>query len=283
MKKTIFGTCALLMVVSLGLFAQTNPSTKKSRSIQCQIVPTTPFSRSCQAKYTGVKKSNPKMGSRISRSLNWGGYASLTNLTHPTIGSVSGVRGVWKVPSIRPSANTSYSACWVGIDGYSNETVEQIGTAQAWVNGHSVYYAWFSMYPGPSYEILGFPVNPKDRIKAEVSYVGNNVFEMVIKNLSRGVYFVVPSSYTTLAGVQRTSAEWIVEAPSLVTILPLTHFSPVPFSHCVTTIKGSSGKIDSRRWKNSRIIMVTENGAVKAKPSTLSHSGKKFTVKWHHQ
>ena len=224
------------------------------------------------------------MGSRVSKSLNWGGYATVTSRTLPEVGSVSYVSGKWIVPKVRPTTNTSFSAAWVGIDGYSNSTVEQIGTTQAWINGQPVYYAWFSMYPGPAYELLGFPVNPKDTIRAEVTYIGEDIFELVIRNLTQKVYFVVPSSYTTMSGPQRTSAEWIMEAPSLGSaILPLARFSSIPFSHCIATIKGKTGSINNHAWKNDRIIMVSEDGTYKAVPSPLSKSGKNFSVKWCHE
>jgi hypothetical protein len=283
MKKTVFGICALLTSVSLGLFAQSD-SSSGLQEIQCEIVPTTPFSTSSQATYSGGKKSGLQMGSRTSSSLNWSGYASFTSKSLPEVGSVSYVAGEWKVPKVHPTEDTSYAASWVGIDGYSNGTVEQIGTTQGWENGHSIYYAWFQMYPGPSYEILGFPVNPKDHIKAEVTYIGNNIFELVIRNLTKKVFYVVPSIYTTTSGPQRTSAEWILEAPSInLGILPLARFSSISFSQCIATIQGKTDSINNHNWKDDRIIMVTEDGTYKAVPSSLSKSGKNFSVKWRHE
>jgi hypothetical protein len=131
---------------------------------------------------------------------------------------------------------------------------------------------------------VGFPVNPKDQIKAEVTYVGGNIFELVIRNLTQKVYYVVPSSYTTASGPQRTSAEWILEAPSTTAgILSLARFSSISFSHCIATIQGKTESIDNHNWKDDRIIMVTEDGTYKAVPSSLSKSGKNFSVKWRHE
>ena len=280
MKNMVLGGVFLSAALSCGFCAQ--PDTE--REAECQLVPMTPFSTSNHAQYARTRGATLQMGSKNAKSLNWSGYAALTNLNFPEFGSVSAVRGEWKVPSVHPSTQNSYSAAWVGIDGYTNDTVEQIGTAQGWLNGHADYYTWFSMYPGPSYELLGFPLNPKDKISAEVSYVGGEVFELIIRNLTQHVYYVVPSLYTTSTGLQRTSAEWILEAPSDdYSILPLAKTSPTPFSHCVATIKGKSGKISSSHWKNSRITMVTSNKTVKAKPTKLFHSGKSFNVTWHHQ
>src|SRR5215831_3494434 len=58
-------------------------------------------------------------------STNWSGYA-ITGAK----GSVSDVRASWVVPSIvgQCPSTDQYSSFWVGIDGYSSNTVEQIGT-----------------------------------------------------------------------------------------------------------------------------------------------------------
>ena len=60
--------------------------------------------------------------------------------------SVSYVAGSWVVPTVSTKTN-GYSSVWVGIDGYSSSTVEQIGTEEDVVNGKATYYAWYEMYP----------------------------------------------------------------------------------------------------------------------------------------
>jgi len=66
-------------------------------------------------------------------STNWSGYAAQTNLNNPQSGAVTGVGGSWIVPTVM---GNGYSAVWVGIDGYSSPTVEQLGTEEDIVNGH---------------------------------------------------------------------------------------------------------------------------------------------------
>src|SRR5215472_3488086 len=69
-------------------------------------------------------------GNQVTSS-NWSGYA-VTGAK----GSVSDVTGSWIVPTMDCSTTpTGYSAMWVGIDGYSSNTVEQIGTESDCVNG----------------------------------------------------------------------------------------------------------------------------------------------------
>ena len=51
-----------------------------------------------------------------------------TSQTRPQSNAVSDVKGTWTVPTVTSSSVNSYSAVWVGIDGYADNTVEQIGT-----------------------------------------------------------------------------------------------------------------------------------------------------------
>ena len=81
------------------------------------------------------------------------------------------------------SRGTTYSAEWVGIDGYNSNTVEQIGTELDITNGTPSYYAWYEMYPSDSYNITSdttktgaivpnssFTVKPGNTISASVVY-----------------------------------------------------------------------------------------------------------------
>src|ERR1700683_4370004 len=88
-------------------------------------------------------------------SPNWAGYASLTSLTKPTVDSVTNVKGQWTVPTLDCAKNRSdtYSSVWVGIDGYSDSTVEQLVTEQDCNRSTPVYYAWYELYPSYAEEI----------------------------------------------------------------------------------------------------------------------------------
>src|SRR5579863_5901680 len=97
-------------------------------------------------------------------SSNWSGYAVSSGAN-----SVSYVAGSWIVPTV--SATTSgYSSVWVGIDGYSSSTVEQIGTEADVSGGKVTYYAWYEAYPSASVKISTMTVKPGDAITASVAY-----------------------------------------------------------------------------------------------------------------
>ena len=215
-------------------------------------------------------------------SLNWSGYAAATNISSPQQNSVTGVSGSWTIPTLTPSTN-AYSSFWVGIDGYSDATVEQIGTEQDWINGAQHNYVWFEMYPSGSFEIVGFPINPGDHFSAFVTYSGNSIFKLSITNNTRNVTYAVPTKYTTSANAKRSSAEWIVEAPYSNGILPLADFGVASLTNCSATINNVTGPINSSHWQNDALTMTTQNHIVKAIPSSLTSGGTDFTVTWQHE
>ncbi len=224
----------------------------------------------------------PHMWAGSSSSLNWAGYAVTASP-----GSVSDVRGSWIVPAIQgtcPSTN-QYSSFWVGIDGYSSSTVEQTGTDSDCRSGSPAYYAWYEFYPHPSKVISGLSVRAGDTISAEVAFSGGR-FTVTIRDLTTGGSF---SASAKVSSAQRSSAEWIAEAPSSSGgILPLADFGAVSFgadttgvaSTCFATIGGVSGAIGSFGSNVQSIMMVTSSGTAKAQPSSLSADGTSFSVTW---
>ena len=73
---------------------------------------------------------------------NWSGYLAESNLDAPENYAVTDVKGQWRVPSIDPSASNSYSAVWVGTDGWGSvtrTTMEQIGTEEDYYKGSYHY------------------------------------------------------------------------------------------------------------------------------------------------
>src|SRR5947209_2586719 len=216
-------------------------------------------------------------------STNWSGFA-----VTGSAGSVSDAKGSWVVPTIQgncPSTN-QYSSFWVGIDGYSSGTVEQTGTDSDCQNGVPTYYAWYEFYPHPSFLINGITVHPGDTMSAEASFGGSR-FTVTITDVTTGQSF---SKSARVASAQRSSAEWIAEAPSSSGgILPLADFGTVILGLDNTgqantnyaTISGTTGAIGSFGANVQVITMVSQsNGATKASPSALSSDGTSFSVTW---
>ena len=208
-------------------------------------------------------------------STNWSGYA-VTGAS----GSVSDAKGSWTVPAIQgtcPSTN-QYSSFWVGIDGFNSGTVEQTGTDSDCQNGTPTYYAWFEFFPHPLFLINGLTITPGDHMTAEANFNGRS-FTVTITDTSTGASF---STSSKVSRAQRSSAEWIAEAPSSSGgVLPLADFGTVSFSADTARVSGTTETIGSFGSSVQVITMVSSSGAVKAQPSSLSGTnGDSFSATW---
>ncbi len=281
--------CAILCISSVFAHDDNHINREDYQQIECTIVPIVHPSgeRTAEAHYVSHPYIPAPESARTSRTLatstNWSGYVAANRLSAPQQGSVSAVSGTWVVPTLKPTPDHTYCSLWVGIDGYNSSTVEQIGTEHDWNNGAQENYAWFEMYPGASYAINGFPLHPGDVISASVRYIGNSTFVMTLHNDTRRVTSTIPTQYTRSSVAQRKSAEWIVEAPYLNGILPLSNFGIARLSKCMATINGVAARLRNSSWQNMGIEMITPTGAAKAIPSAIASDNASFTVTWKHE
>ncbi len=206
---------------------------------------------------------------------NWSGYA-VTGAK----GSVTDVKASWIVPAIaEPCPSTDqYASFWAGIDGYSSNTVEQIGTDSDCQNGKPVYYAWFEFYPHPSFPIESMTIHPGDVISAEVSAGAKGKFMVTITDVTTNQTF---TTSTKIPSAAQSSAEWIAEAPYSGGVLPLADFGIVWFSADQTTAGKATGPIGSFPSADvDEITMVDRSDATKALPSSLSKNESSFSIAW---
>lgn len=197
-------------------------------------------------------------------STNWSGYAAAS-------GTYTSVSASWTEPTVKCSS-TAYSSFWVGLDGYNSTTVEQTGTDSDCNGRTPTYYAWYEMYP--AYPVnLSKTVKPGDALSASVTAGSNHSFTLKISDSTQNWTFTVTK---TLTSAKQSSAEVIAEAPSSNSgVLPLADFGTVNFSNSL---------VDGQAIGNFNpveIVMVTNNGTVKAQPSALS-GGTAFSVTWKH-
>ncbi|MCL5068951.1 MAG: G1 family endopeptidase [Thaumarchaeota archaeon] len=220
--------------------------------------------------------SRPMIRAGTATSTNWAGYA----VTSPA-GSVTDAKGSWTVPTLSCGSSTTYVALWVGIDGYSDSTVEQTGILGQCSNGVASYSAWYEFYPNPSFTISGFTVKPGDIVSADVSYSGR--FTVTLTDGSQSF-----ATSKNVHSAQRSSAEWIAEAPSSGgSILALANFGTSYFGSDYTavpntnyaTINGVTGTIASFGSSVQEITMVSSStNPSSAQPSALSSDGTSFSV-----
>lgn len=197
-------------------------------------------------------------------------------------------KGSWVQSAATCSTNSAqYASFWVGIDGYSSDSVEQLGTDSD-CNGRNrpAYYAWYEMYPAHSVELSPskYPVKPGDTLSATVSVTGT-AFTLSIAS-SEGWTFT-----TTLggAGLAQSSAEWIAESPEICThrctLAQLSDFGAVNFSNSEAAVSaGAMQPISSFTYDSGphEIIATTSNGTVRAQPSALGAGGTSFSIAWRH-
>lgn len=101
----------------------------------------------------------PSANRGTSTSTNWSGYAvDGTDATQ--------VIGTWTEPAVTCGATeNSWSSLWVGIDGDTSNTVEQIGTDSDCDSGTPTYYAWYELYLKSEVN-LAMTVSPGDSMTA---------------------------------------------------------------------------------------------------------------------
>ena len=222
------------------------------------------------------------------QSSNWAGYA-----VHRAGISFAKVTGTWTQPQATCSGGRpTYSAVWVGIGGYNvtSQALEQTGTeADCTAGGHAVSGAWYELVPAPSRTIKR-TIAPGDRVRGTVVVNGNQV-TMTLSDLTRHRSF---TKRLHVAHVDTTSAEWILEAPTVCTgaaschMLPLADFGSAGFTAAsAVTTTGHRGSITDPEWTATRISLaaggrqfVSDPGAYMAAavPSAPGSEGSAFTV-----
>ncbi len=217
------------------------------------------------------------VGHATTASTNWSGYATYANGT-----TFMSVKGRWVQPAAScPTSKVQASSFWVGLDGYTSNSVEQTGTdADCVGTNRPSYYAWYELYPAAPVN-LGLKITPGDTISARVTMSGSS-FTFFLKDVSTGQSF---STTKSVSGAALSSAEWVAEAPSSCTVhsckvLPLANFGKVRFTGSYTTGDGHTGTISDPAWSNDKVVMVTTGGSVKAQPSNLNSAGTAFSVSW---
>jgi hypothetical protein len=194
-------------------------------------------------KLPGVAK--PVSGTATSfPSLNWSGFAD-TSATS-TAADFTNVSGHWTIPAVScPSGpyrtSGAYIANWIGIDGFSDDTVEQLGTGAQCFEGVLYYYVWYEMFPAGTVEegttaCINDNVNcpqPGDQISASVNVTpgtaGNNNYALSLTDHTRPQEsFSVTASCATTTCTD-SSAEWVIERPAYEPIAGLFQFVPLVY------------------------------------------------------
>jgi hypothetical protein len=205
-------------------------------------------------------------GIPIQYSGNWSGYVAL-----PKAGKAKSFKyaaGSYSVPSVNCTAtNYAFSYHWVGLDGWTDGTVEQDGIGSFCVSGTPTYFAWYEMFPAGVTE--EFAVNPGDAITSSVTYNGGGSYTMQLTDQTSGQNFDVA---TTCAGTcSNSSAEVITEGYTSSPYQGTADFGEEHYDTAsVQSAKGLSGGLTSTNWNTvESIALGATTGGIDTEPGPL--------------
>ena len=154
-----------------------------------------------------VRTSVPGNSGLPTISENWSGYAA----TSPK--KFTFVNSTFTQPKITcPGVKNQWTSNWVGLDGFTDQTVEQDGTFAMCGGANSktpVYTAWYELFPAGSVSV--FSVKAGDKMNVSVRFASGK-FTLTVADLTSGKKVVHTATCTTCT---RASAEWIIERPAL--------------------------------------------------------------------
>jgi hypothetical protein len=206
-------------------------------------------------------------------SYNWSGYADSST----TANTFTGVSATWRQPATQCSPEQELTAYWVGLDGYSNATVEQDGTLAYCFEGVAYYYTWWEMYPGASVTV-GSTVQPGDVIAASVERRGTSYTLALRDYTSPANSFSTVQSCTTCTN---ESAEWIAERPAFpIGITPLAYFRNWTPVGAVQTSSGAKGPISAGPNPTQITMFDATQTYPLDKVSGLIAGGSSFVAHW---
>jgi Peptidase A4 family len=226
----------------------------------------------------GLKPGSPNStagarGAAQVGSYNWSGYADTSSP-----GTFTAVSATWREPATPCTPEQRLVATWAGLDGFSDQTVEQAGTLAYCFEGQVTYYTWYELYPAATVTV-GSTVRPGDLISVSVTRSGTSYTLTVTDHNSP------PNSFTTVqscSSCQNSSAEWITERPAFSStgITPLAVFTPWLVTKGSQTANGVRGSIGSGPGA-TQIIMVDSTATYALDSiSGLSSRGSIFSARW---
>jgi hypothetical protein len=212
-------------------------------------------------------------------STNWSGYAA--TLDSPKVGCVE---ATWVQPTVACSkSNHTAISLWVGIGGFDQDALVQVGSEIDCDNGHLSHFLWHESLPKERFEQrLELTVRAGDHLRARVRAVSSTRYEVAIANLTRHTSFRVVDTNTRL---KATSGEWILEAPTggcpdSCRILPMPNFHAFTFRDTWVSVAGVRQPLDGAGFSHVRVRMVTKGGTIRSQVTSTASDGSFFVVTW---
>lgn len=234
--RTIVGLGCAVSALAIALGASAAPAATPTSTLR--VGPRSWPSQHGRIAIQGRGRSGPAQALGWASS-NWSGYAITTSSASP----YTGITGHWTVPAVTRSRGATYSAAWAGIDGFNSSALIQTGTEQDSYYGQAHYAAWWTTSAqGYAEQVIGKPVSPGDAMSAAIAETATSgVWTITLADTTRHWSFSTTVNYTGPG----TSAEWVIEAPTISNgftsnVAPIAHYgSPLTFDPGTVSVGGT--------------------------------------------
>lgn len=181
----------------------------------------------------------------------------------------------FKIPPVACTSSTSKASFWIGLDGYGDGTVEQVGISTDCHGGQPVFQAWLEMYPEAT--DYRFTVFPGDLIAMAVTSNGGGHYSLALKDLSRPTAkfnqaITCPSGQTC----KNLTAEAVLEADGGTNLSQFTANGFTEFQ-AVTDTGARTGLAATSSWGLAKLLMTGANGQPLADLSAITGAGENFS------
>lgn len=220
-------------------------------------------------------------------SRNWDGYATLASATSTAFDVVS---ATWVQPTVTCEATQAWTVFWVGLDGWSDGTVEQGGSSAycPTAGGPATYQLWWEMYPTNAIQTV-LTIAAGDTIHAVVTYEPTTSdFVIRVRDVTSGKSFTRKELCGAGYTCNRSSAEVITEdvghyGSGGTTYFPLADYGKMHYGAVnVVDASGTKGPISDAAW-NDVAITERSGGVTYATVSKLFGGGHGFNTIWKHE
>jgi Peptidase A4 family len=206
------------------------------------------------------------------KSSIWSGYLDVASTQKYTE-----AQGYYTEPSNHGDACESESPAevtWAGLGGRNSEQLAQDGTGLGLeAHGLAAHQAWWEILPTVTSIVpINLYATPGKEFLAQVIHLSGSEFEFFMYNY--GTEKGIPPLYETDKGYDGSTAEYIVERPTIGTSpTKLLNFGSVPF-------EGYSNHSDIDDFTYNSATMVDGGGGVMAVPGALSEASFTDTFKY---
>ena len=215
-------------------------------------------------------------------SLNWSGYAvqsaSPSSPTPSNPGDITGVTTQFTVPSAA-LLPPGFAATWAGIGGYNTSDLIQAGVGENSLITNPItgpqYYAWYELLPNSETPISGCQgdssctVTPGDNVTVNIQQVSGDTWSVSLVDAGHWTW-----QQNVTYSSSRSSAEWILEAPTVGLQTLLADVGTVHFSSDTFNVNG--GPAQSIGSGNPTEIVLSPGLINEATPSALGSGGQSF-------